>query len=285
MGFDQWERTDGPIYIINYYNRVFPLTFSLIFCLLHYFFFFFNFQGFSSKIPHFHQDSFDLSDDTPTEPITPLFHRVACGLGHVLNDVIRQLFFSFRLVYFMNVLGLSASLSGWLLLEKQLVHIALSPVCVILVDRVCIPFLSRKIGKKKSWHLLGTILEAVFIPFFFTTHYLIQSEDSKTELMMVHLGILNVILAFGDSLLDISHLSLITVIATDQMEAVEMNSLRFVHEVFIHLITITVEITALWQSRDDDDEWMTIIITIWPNFLNSNIANILFLSQDCFYLL
>ena len=196
-------------------------------------------------MPYFHQESFDLSDDTPTEPTTPLFRRVACGLGHVFNDVIRQLFFSFRLVYFMNILGLSASLSGWLLLEKPLVHIVLSHVCAILVDRVSIPFVSRKIGNKKSWHLLGTILEAVFIPFFFTTHYLIQSEDSKTELMMIHLGILNVILGFGDGLLEISHLSLITLIATDQMEAVEMNSTRFVPEVFIHLIIITVEITAL----------------------------------------
>lgn len=206
---------------------------------------FFYLQGFLLKIPYLRHESFDLSDDTPTETTTPLFHRVACGLGHVLNDVIRQLFFSFRLVYFMNVLGLSASLSGWLLLEKPLVHIVLSPVSAILVDRVYIPFVSRKIGKRKSWHLLGTILEAVFIPFFFATHYLIQSENSKTELMMIHLGILNVILAFGDGILDISHLSLIAVIARDQMEAVEMNSLRFVHEKFTHLIITTVEITAL----------------------------------------
>ena len=206
------------------------------------------------KIPVFRHESFDLSEDTPTETTTPLFHRVACGLGNVFNDIVRHLFFSFRLVYFMNVLGLSASLSGWLLLEKPLVHIALSPVSAMLVDRVYIPFVSRKIGKRKSWHLLGTILLAVFIPFFFTTHYLIQSENSKTELMIIHLGILNIILGFGDGILDISHLSLITVIARDHMEAVEMSSLRFVHEVFTRLTITTAEITTLGQSRDDDDE-------------------------------
>ena len=197
------------------------------------------------KIPVFRHESFDVSEDTPTKKTSPLFHRVACGLGNVFNDIVRHLFFSFRLVYFMNVLGLSASLSGWLLLEKPLVHIALSPVSAMLVDRVYIPFVSRKIGKRKSWHLLGTILLAVFIPFFFTTHYLIQSENSKTELMIIHLGILNIILGFGDGILDISHLSLITVIARDHMEAVEMSSLRFVHEVFTRLTITTAEITAL----------------------------------------
>ncbi|KAK2565207.1 Major facilitator superfamily domain-containing protein 12 [Acropora cervicornis] len=198
------------------------------------------YQGFLLKIPVFLHESFDLSEDTPTETTTPLFHRVACGLGNVFNDIVRHLFFSFRLVYFMNVLGLSASLSGWLLLEKPLVHIALSPVSAMLVDRVYIPFVSRKIGKRKSWHLLGTVLLAVFIPFFFTTHYLIQSENSKTELMMIHLGILNIILGFGDGILDISHLSLITVIARDHMEAVEMSSLRFSFTYLSGILTFAV---------------------------------------------
>ena len=189
--------------------------------------------------------SFDLSDTQEEERLrTPLCQRIACGLGHVLNDITRQLLFSFRLVFFMNVLGLSAKNSGWLVLEKQLVHTAMAPVCAVLVDRVHIPVVSKKVGKRKSWHLLGTVLEAVFVPLFFTAHYLIRNEDGQTErMMMVYFGTLNIILGLGGSLSEISHLSLIPVIAKDQIEAVELSALRFVHEELIFLFILTIEMT------------------------------------------
>ena len=186
--------------------------------------------------------SFDLYDTQEEERLfTPLFQRVACGMGHVLNDIARQLLFSFRLVFFMNVLGISAENSGWLALEKQLVHAAMASVCAVLVDRVHIPVVSKKFGKRKCWHLLGTVLEAVFVPLFFSAYYLIGNEDGQTErMMMIYFGILNVLLGFGGSLLEIAHLSLIPVIAKNQMEAVELSALRFVREVFIFLFILDV---------------------------------------------
>ncbi|XP_068744018.1 uncharacterized protein [Montipora capricornis] len=157
---------------------------------------------------------------------TPFFQRFACGLGHAINDITRQLLFSFRLVFFMKVLRLSAPNSGWLILEKQLVHTVMSPVCAVLVDRIRVPFLSRKLGKRKSWHFCATILEAVFVPLFFTPFYFSQSSDSEQGQMMIYFGILNVILGVAGSLLDISHLSLIPFIAKNQIEAVELSAWR-----------------------------------------------------------
>ena len=145
----------------------------------------------------------------------------------------------------MNVLGLSPENAGWLVLQKQMVHTIMAPLCAILVDRVYIPLVSKKLGKKKTWHLLGAVLQAVFVPLLFTANYLIRSEDGKTEqMMMIYFGILNVILAFGDTILDISHLSLISVVSKDQMEAVELSALRSVHEVLKNVI-ITIEISTM----------------------------------------
>lgn len=124
-----------------------------------------------------------------------LFQRFAYGLGNTLNDLSIQLFSSFRLVLFMNVLGLSAENSGWLVLQKQLVHTILAPVCAILVDRGYIPLVSKKLGKKKTWHLIGTVLHTVIVPLFFAAHYLIRSERSE-RMMMIFFGILNVISGF-----------------------------------------------------------------------------------------
>ena len=193
---------------------------------------------------YLHQGSIDLSNAVD-ESSTPVFQRLAFGVGHILNDLVVQLLFSFRLVFFMNVLGLSAENSGWLVLQKQMVHTVMAPLCAILVDRVHIPPASRKLGKKKTWHLLGAILQAVFVPFLFAANYLIRSEDGKTEqMMMIYFGILNVILAFGDIILDISHLSLISMVSKDQMEAVELSALRFEHEILDNVI-ITIEITTM----------------------------------------
>ncbi|XP_068741817.1 major facilitator superfamily domain-containing protein 12-like [Montipora capricornis] len=184
--------------------------------------------------------SYDLRQ-SPAESRTPFFQRFACGVGHAINDITRQLFFSFRLVFFMNVLGLSAENSGWLILEKKLVHTVMTPICAILVDRIHVPLLSRKLGKRKSWHLCATILLAVFVPLFFTPCYFCQSSDSGQERMMIYFGILNVILGVAGSLLDISHLSLIPLIAKDQMEAVELSAWR---TAFTHLSGILTCVVA-----------------------------------------
>ena len=54
------------------------------------------------------------TEGTDVETRTPFIQRFACGVGHVINDIMRQLQFSFRLVFFMQVLGLSRKmLAGW----------------------------------------------------------------------------------------------------------------------------------------------------------------------------
>ncbi|XP_074614271.1 uncharacterized protein LOC141874024 isoform X2 [Acropora palmata] len=199
---------------------------------------------------YLHQGSIDLSNAVD-ESSTPVFQRLAFGVGHILNDLVVQLLFSFRLVFFMNVLGLSAENSGWLVLQKQMVHTVMAPLCAILVDRVHIPPASRKLGKKKTWHLLGAILQAVFVPFLFAANYLIRSEDGKTEqMMMIYFGILNVILAFGDIILDISHLSLISMVSKDQMEAVELSALRSAFSYLSGILTFVVA----WITFGQDSE-------------------------------
>ena len=175
--------------------------------------------------------SFELSSESQT----PAFQRFSCGVGHVINDIKRYMFHSFQLVFFMEVLGISAVNSGWLILQKQLVQLVLVPVCAILVERIDVPFLSRKIGRRKSWHLFATVLTAVFLPLFFSPCILCNGDGGQWQIM-IYLSILNTILAVAGSLLDIGHLSLIPVIAKDQSEAVELSALRFAN----HLLNLGI---------------------------------------------
>ena len=145
----------------------------------------------------------------------------------MIDDIFRQLLFSFRLVFFMRVLGLSAANAGWLILQKQLAHVVFSSICAFLVDGINIPFLSRKLGRRKSWLLIGTALEAIFIPLFFSSCFPCQSDGGQWQLM-IYIGILNTILALAGTLMNIGHLSIIPAIAKDQSEVVEMSAWRFV---------------------------------------------------------
>ena len=88
-------------------------------------------------------------------------------------------------------------------------------------------FCRGKIGRRKSWHLVGTVLGVIFMPMFFSTCYACPNDREEWQ-KIVRLSIFNVILALSGSLLDIGHLTLIPVIAKDQIEAVELSALRFV---------------------------------------------------------
>ncbi|XP_074614274.1 uncharacterized protein LOC141874025 isoform X2 [Acropora palmata] len=83
-------------------------------------------------------------------------------------------------------------------------------------------------------------------------------------MMMIYFGILNVISSFGDSILDISHLCLISVIAKDQMEAVELSAIRSVFSYLSDILTFAVAWVILGQdsksqiSEDSSKDFMVL---------------------------
>ena len=162
------------------------------------------------------------------ESRTPLLQRFSCGVGSVMIDITRQLLFSFRLVFFMKVLGLSAANAGWLILYGRIAAAASSPIGAFLVDNINIPYLSQKLGKRKSWHLIGTAVGTIVIPLYFSSCFLCQSDRRQWQLM-IYISVLNTLYAvFSLGLMEIGHLSIIPVIAKDQSEAIELNAWRFV---------------------------------------------------------
>ena len=157
---------------------------------------------------------------------TPVFQRFACGVGHVMNDITRQLLFSFRLVIFMQVFGLSAANAGWLMLYGLICVAASSAICAFLIDNVKIPYLSKTLGRRKAWHLIGIVLGTIVTPFYFSSCFLCQSDQGQWQLM-IYIPVLNTILSFSFGLIEISHLSIIPAIAKDQSEVLELNAWRY----------------------------------------------------------
>ena len=164
--------------------------------------------------------------ESDSQSRTPAFQRFACGVGHVINDIVRQLLNSFRLVFLMQVFGLSAANAGWLVLYQFICVAAASVINAFLIDNVKIPFLSQKLGRRKSWHLIGTVILTLVVPLYFSSCFLCESDRGQWQ-MLIYLAALTTLLSFSFSLIEIGHLSIIPAIAKDHSEAVELNTWRY----------------------------------------------------------
>lgn len=157
---------------------------------------------------------------------TPFFHQFSCGVGHVINDVTRRMLASFRLIFLMKVVGMSATSAGWITLYSFFVGaIIFGPLAGYLCDKVNIPVLSRKQGKRKSWHLVGTMLAAISLPLSFSKCLVCSSDPSEWQLM-VNYFLITTFVVISINLIQIAHLSIIPVMAKDHKEAVKLNALR-----------------------------------------------------------
>ena len=83
-----------------------------------------------------------------------------CAAGSIFNDLCKWML-SFALLFFMEVVELSAADTGLIILIGQIVDALTSVISGYLGDMVKVPFLSRKIGMRKSWHLVATVFMGI----------------------------------------------------------------------------------------------------------------------------
>ena len=158
----------------------------------------------------------------------PFIQQISFGVGHVIYDVIRLLLSSYRLVFLMKVVGLSASNAGWITLYSRFVSaLIIRPIGGYVCDKVNVPVVSRKHGRKMTWHLIGTVLTAVSMPLFLSNCVACSSEPSQWQLMVYYV-VISTCLPISLVFIELAHLSLVPFIAKNQSEAVKLNALRYV---------------------------------------------------------
>ena len=156
---------------------------------------------------------------------TPLLQKLCCGTGHVLNDVHRQMSSSFRLVFFMKVAGLSGRQAGLVILLGEIFDGVVGPLVGYCSDRVTLPLISRTLGKRKTWHLLGVISLSFMSPMLFTPCFACV-ESSSQWVNVVYYATIVCCINIAYPAIDIGHLSIISVVAKSHEEAVDLNVLR-----------------------------------------------------------
>lgn len=154
-----------------------------------------------------------------------LVRKLAYGVGHVFNDLAASMWFTYLILFYHKVIELDNALAGTLLLIGQVVDGISTPIIGFLCDIT--PFWFYGFGRRKLWHLLGTVLVAVSL-FFFWHKCLpcVAVNGAPLDKQIVWYAVFIAIFQFGWASVQISHLSLIPELTNNESERVGLNAIR-----------------------------------------------------------
>jgi len=152
--------------------------------------------------------------------------RLSCGVGNVFNDLYRQLLCSFEILFFMNVVQLSSSQEGLVVLMGQIADATISPLTGYLGDGVNVPLLSSKIGRRKSWHLVATAIMTISFPLLINRCFLCDNKDQRW-LPLVYFGFLSAMTNLCYNMVEINHLTFISTVTEKVEECTALSAVRF----------------------------------------------------------
>ncbi|CAK1544613.1 unnamed protein product [Leptosia nina] len=169
---------------------------------------------------------------------TSLKLQLGYGIGHVLNDVCASLWFTYFLVFFHLVLEFTASQAGYLMLIGQVVDALSTPFVGYQSDHTD-NAISAWYGKRKLWHLFGTICVVISFPFIFSE--CVGCSSAHKWAQMFYYAAFILIFQIGWAAVQISHLSLIPELAEDPHIRMHLTAIRYgftvFSNVFVYLIT------------------------------------------------
>ncbi|XP_067169039.1 major facilitator superfamily domain-containing protein 12 isoform X3 [Apteryx mantelli] len=173
-----------------------------------------------------------MAEPRPGAPAAlPLRARLSFAAGHFLNDLCASLWFTYLLLYLHAVLGYSHGLAGGLLLAGQVADGLCTPLLGYEADRSagC-----GRYGRRKSWHLVGTTCVLLSFPFIFNPCLGCKENTPQWAAFIYYLPFI-VIFQFGWAATQISHLSLIPELVTNDHEKVELTAFRYAFTVMANI--------------------------------------------------
>ena len=150
----------------------------------------------------------------------PLLQKFSFGVGHIFNDLCANCWFSYLLIYMTKVISLSNGYAGLILLIGQVADAIFTPFIGYGCDKTNF----RLYGKRKLWHLIGTLCVLLSFPFIFNK--CVNCESGSTTALVLYYAAFVVVFQFGWAAVQISHLSLIPEIANKISQKVELNAIR-----------------------------------------------------------
>jgi len=151
--------------------------------------------------------------------------RLAYGTGHILNDLCASMWFTYLLLFFEKVLSFDTLYSGVVLTTGQIADGIATLGVGYFSDKNINLWLCAKYGKRKSWHLIGTLCVVVSFPFIFLG--CIGCSNASFITKMFYFITFVVVFQFGWAATQISHLALIPELTPSQDERTGLTAIRY----------------------------------------------------------
>ncbi|CAD6194361.1 unnamed protein product [Caenorhabditis auriculariae] len=146
------------------------------------------------------------------------------------------------MIFMEKVLKFRSSRAGFLMMIGQVTDAVSTPLVGIFSDSNILPSAFDKIGRRISWHIIGTILVSVSFPFIFNRCLLCTDSTSEWYAVAWFVPFI-MVFQFGWASVQISHLALIPELSSLPSSRSTMNSLRYSFSVIANL---TVFFTLAW---------------------------------------
>ncbi|XP_057310021.1 major facilitator superfamily domain-containing protein 12-like [Hydractinia symbiolongicarpus] len=164
--------------------------------------------------------------------VLPRTQKIFYGVGHILNDLCANCWFSYVLIYMTKLAGLSERNAGLVLLIGQVADALFTLIIGYSCDKTKITWY----GKRKLWHGIGTTCVLISFPFVF--NLCIGCSNSSATVKLVYYSAFVIVFQFGWAATQIAHLSLIPDITSKESQRVELNAIRsgltFVCGIFVY---------------------------------------------------
>jgi len=183
-----------------------------------------------------------------------LWRKLAYGVGHVFNDLCASMWFTYTLIFFNKVILFSSSDAGMIVLTGQIADGLSTPFVGYFSDRgdnfwIC------KYGRRKTWHLIGTLCTVASFPFIFTPCLGCQHSDAWAQ--MFYYSAFVIIFQFGWAAVQISHLSLVPELTPDEHERTSLLAIRYSFTVISNIVVYIILWIVLRQDSTDPDAPIT----------------------------
>ncbi|XP_075854358.1 major facilitator superfamily domain-containing protein 12 [Microcebus murinus] len=161
-----------------------------------------------------------------------LVARLSYAVGHFLNDLCASMWFTYLLLYLHSVRAYSSRGAGLLLLLGQVADGLCTPLVGYEADRAA--GRCARYGPRKAWHLVGTVCVLLSFPFIFSPCLGCGAATPEWAALLYY-GPFIVVFQFGWAATQISHLSLIPELVTNDHEKVELTALRYAFTVVANI--------------------------------------------------
>lgn len=106
-------------------------------------------------------------------------------------------------------------------------------------------------GRRKTWHLFGSILVMLTFPFIFSS--CVNCDDSPKSAQLFYYSVLIIMFQFGWASIQISHLSLIPELTPNEHDRTKLTAIRYTFTVFSNILIYVITWAVLHLNNDGNE--------------------------------